>query len=135
MSARKSEKKHTNFMRNIFASALEMPEELALDLPRITLVGNISLNVENHKGIISYSAEEVRLRINDGYLVARGSGLKLRSINSSDISLEGEIRNLAIVLDMQGDGGILSPEDLARLLQEELADDLSLDGKTEKSEV
>lgn len=135
MSARKSEKKHINFMRNIFASALEMPEELALDLPRITLVGNISLNVENHKGIISYSAEEVRLRINDGYLVARGSGLKLRSINSSDISLEGEIRNLAIVLDMQGDGGILSPEDLARLLQEELADDLSLDGKTEKSEV
>lgn len=105
-----------------FADVLEMPEELALDLPRITLVGNINLNVENHKGIISYSASEVRLRVSDGYLIARGSGFALRSINKTDIFLEGEISNLAIVLDNKGDGGVFGNEDLAALLQEELAD-------------
>jgi sporulation protein YqfC len=105
-----------------FADVLEMPEELALDLPRITLVGNINLNVENHKGIISYSASEVRLRVSDGYLIARGSGFALRSINKTDIFLEGEISNLAIVLDNKGDGGVFGNEDLAALLQEELAE-------------
>jgi sporulation protein YqfC len=105
-----------------FADVLEMPEELALDLPRITLVGNINLNVENHKGIISYSASEVRLRVSDGYLIARGSGFALRSINKTDIFLEGEISNLAIVLDNKGDGGVFGNEDLAALLQEELID-------------
>lgn len=108
-------------MRAMFAEALEIPEELALDLPRITLVGNINLNVENHKGIIAYSSSEVRLRISDGYLVARGAGFALRSISRTDVFLEGEINNLAIVLDMKGDGGVLSEQDMAELLAEELA--------------
>ena len=69
MAARKA-KKRLLHMQSLFAEALEVPEELALDLPRITLLGNISLEVENHKGIISYSAREVRLRVSDGYLIA-----------------------------------------------------------------
>ena len=81
-------------MRAMFAEALEMPEELALDLPRVTLIGNVSLHIENHRGIINYSAQEVRLRVSEGYLIARGSGFKLRSISKTDVSLEGEINNL-----------------------------------------
>lgn len=110
-------------MRSVLADALEIPEELALDLPRITLVGNLNLNVENHKGIISYAADEVRLRVSDGYLVARGHNFALRSISKTDVFLEGEITNLAIVLDMRGDGGVLSSADLAALLAEELAEE------------
>ena len=110
-------------MRSVLADALEIPEELALDLPRITLVGNLNLNVENHKGIISYAADEVRLRVSDGYLVARGHNFALRSISKTDVFLEGEITNLAIVLDMRGDGGVLSDADLAALLAEELAEE------------
>lgn len=113
-------------MRAMFAEALEMPEELALDLPRVTLIGNVSLHIENHRGIINYSAQEVRLRVSEGYLIARGSGFKLRSISKTDVSLEGEINNLAIVLDADappdGPGGWLNSEDLAQLLREELAD-------------
>ena len=113
-------------MRAMFAEALEMPEELALDLPRVTLIGNVSLHIENHRGIINYSAQEVRLRVSEGYLIARGSGFKLRSSSKTDVSLEGEINNLAIVLDADappdGPGGWLNSEDLAQLLREELAD-------------
>jgi sporulation protein YqfC len=126
-------KKIGSVFGSVFADVLEMPEELALDLPRITLVGNINLNVENHKGIISYSAREVRLRVSDGYLIARGSGFALRSINKTDIFLEGEISNLAIVLDMQGDDGGQGSEDLAALLQEELAEAVNADDNAENA--
>lgn len=119
MRAKNSKKQ---LMRRMMADVLEFPEDLALDLPRITLVGNINLNVENHKGIISYTANEVRLRVSDGYLIARGSNFSLRSISKTDVFLEGEISNLAIVLDSQGDGGVLSDDDLAKLLAEELAE-------------
>ncbi len=127
MAAKNSKiKKPGQFMRAMFAEALEMPEELALDLPRVTLIGNVSLHIENHRGIINYSAQEVRLRVSEGYLIARGSGFKLRSISKTDVSLEGEINNLAIVLDADappdGPGGWLNSEDLAQLLREELAD-------------
>lgn len=123
MAARKA-KKRLLHMQSLFAEALEVPEELALDLPRITLLGNISLEVENHKGIISYSAREVRLRVSDGYLIARGNGFKLRSISKMDATLEGEINNLAIVLDADAgnvNNNWLNQEDLAELLQEELS--------------
>lgn len=123
MAARKA-KKRLLYMQSLFAEALEVPEELALDLPRITLLGNISLEVENHKGIISYSAREVRLRVSDGYLIARGNGFKLRSISKMDATLEGEINNLAIVLDADAgnvNNNWLNQEDLAELLQEELS--------------
>lgn len=119
----KNNSRKKQFMRSVLADALEIPEELALDLPRITLVGNLNLNVENHKGIISYAADEVRLRVSDGYLVARGHNFALRSISKTDVFLEGEITNLAIVLDMRGDGGVLSDADLSALLAEELAEE------------
>lgn len=110
-------------MRRVMADVLEIPEDLALDLPRITLVGNLNLNVENHKGIISYTANEVRLRVNDGYLIARGSSFALRSISKTDVFLEGEISSLQIVLDSLGGGGVLSDADLAALLAAELAEE------------
>ena len=66
MAAKNSKiKKPGQFMRAMFAEALEMPEELALDLPRVTLIGNVSLHIENHRGIINYSAQEVRLRVSE----------------------------------------------------------------------
>lgn len=116
-------RKKQPLMRRMMADVLEIPEDLALDLPRITLVGNINLNVENHKGIISYTADEVRLRVSDGYLIARGRGFSLRSISKIDVFLEGEINSLQIVLDSLGDGGVLSDEDLAKLLAEEAVED------------
>lgn len=115
-------------MRRVMADVLEIPEDLALDLPRITLVGNLNLNVENHKGIISYTANEVRLRVNDGYLIARGSSFALRSISKTDVFLEGEISSLQIVLDSLGGGGVLSDADLAALLAAELAEEQTATG-------
>ena len=123
-------------MQSLFADALEMPEEIALDLPRITLLGNQSLEIENHKGIISYSVHEVRLRVSDGYLIARGNGFKLRSISKTEVSLTGEINHLAIVLDAEAsdDNTWLSQDDLEKLLQEELAENTS-ETKPEQTEV
>jgi hypothetical protein len=71
--------------------------------------------------------------VSDGYLIARGSGFALRSINKTDIFLEGEISNLAIVLDMQGDDGGQGSEDLAALLQEELAEAVNADDNAENA--
>lgn len=131
-------RKKQPLMRRMMAEVLEIPEDLALDLPRITLVGNINLNVENHKGIISYTADEVRLRVSDGYLIARGLGFSLRSISRTDVFLEGEINSLQIVLDSLGDGGVLSDDDLARLLAEEAAenaDNVDNDERSRQAEV
>lgn len=107
MSRKKQQKqKRSNkpkLFGSFFAEVFEMPEELAMDLPRITLIGNIKLSVENHKGIMEYSEHEIRLRVNDGFLAAKGNNLALKNISPDEVLLQGEITQMAIVLDQRDD--------------------------------
>lgn len=112
-------------MRSLFTDILELPEEISLDLPKIVLLGNQRLSVENHKGIISYGKNEVKLRVNDGYLVALGNNFVLKGINQTDLFLQGEILNLRMILDNNQEDIDLC-EDLATLLAEEAQEALIL---------
>ncbi|MDR3565197.1 MAG: sporulation protein YqfC [Negativicutes bacterium] len=73
------------------AGLLEIPQDIVLDLPRITMLGNKQLLVENHKGIIEYTSALVRIKLNQGELSIGGSGLSLGSLQMELILVEGEI--------------------------------------------
>ena len=34
-----------------FSQMLDLPVEISLDMPKISLIGNIELRIDNHKGI------------------------------------------------------------------------------------
>ncbi len=105
MSKKKKRRKteRSKIFGNIFAEVFEMPTELAMDLPRITLIGSLKLSVENHKGIMEYSEHEIRLKVNDGFLVAKGNDLALKNISTDEVLLQGEINKIAVVLDKRED--------------------------------
>ena len=76
------------------ADFFELPKELLLNLPRVTLVGNIQLYLENYGGIIEYNAELLRLKIKGGEIVIKGKGLVIKHFAGEEIFLEGEIYSL-----------------------------------------
>ncbi|MGB9791646.1 MAG: sporulation protein YqfC [Thermacetogeniaceae bacterium] len=80
----------------LLAHYLELPKELVLDLPRITVVGDIQVFVENHKGIIEYTPEKLRISTSIGELQIEGTGLALRCIQPDEIGVDGKIR--AVIL-------------------------------------
>ena len=98
--AKKIKKKRFGHM---FKEVLDVPEEVALDLPKVTLIGNSSLDIENHQGIIHYDKTEMKLKVNHGFLVAKGRQLILRNISQEEVLIEGEILQIGIVLDAGGD--------------------------------
>jgi sporulation protein YqfC len=69
----------------------DLPREIVYDLPKVTLVGQIQLLMENHRGVIEYTAEKVRIAINAGELEITGQGLCIRNISRDDIAIEGDI--------------------------------------------
>ncbi|MDK2895742.1 MAG: hypothetical protein PWQ98_1869 [Moorella sp. (in: firmicutes)] len=73
---------------------LELPADAVLDLPRLTLVGNSRLVVENHRGISEYQPDLVRLKLSTGELEIKGTGIILREIKPDAIALEGTIQSL-----------------------------------------
>ncbi|QGP92512.1 YabP family protein [Neomoorella glycerini] len=73
---------------------LELPADAVLDLPRLTLLGNSRLVVENHRGISEYQPDLVRLLLSTGELEIKGTGMLLREIKPDAIALEGTIQSL-----------------------------------------
>lgn len=73
---------------------LEIPGDVALDLPKIILFGNIQLYIENHRGILEYSPEGVRVSVGEGEVMVEGENLILRNILPDELCVEGRIFSL-----------------------------------------
>ncbi|HIE12796.1 MAG TPA: sporulation protein YqfC [Desulfotomaculum sp.] len=73
------------------ALALELPGEVALDLPKIIITGNIQVLIENHRGIVAYSPELVKILVETGEVAVSGENLSLKSIVQDEIIIEGDI--------------------------------------------
>lgn len=67
----------------------DFPQDVILDLPRITMLGNRQLLVENHKGIIEYTSSFVRIKITQGELFVKGRQLTIGNLQMEQILIEG----------------------------------------------
>lgn len=84
-------------MRKIMTEVLDLPKDLVLDLPRVTLIGNVQLTLENHRGVILYTDSHIRVAVARGELVVAGQKLTLRSILPDEIIVDGTITNVSYI--------------------------------------
>ncbi len=91
---RKESREERNKWRENIADFFELPKEVLMNLPRITLIGNIQLYLENYAGIIEYNQEILRLSIRGGEIVIRGDDLIIRNFFSEEIYIEGKIHSI-----------------------------------------
>ncbi|MGE5614877.1 MAG: sporulation protein YqfC [Bacillota bacterium] len=84
-------------MREKFMELLELPKELVLDIPKITVVGKGDMMIENYKGVIEYNSDRIRVNTGIGTLKITGAGLFIREITSEDIIISGGIHSLEFV--------------------------------------
>lgn len=91
---RKESKEERKKWRENMADFFELPKEIFLNLPRITLIGNLQLYLENFGGIIEYSDEILRLKIKNGEVVIRGRELAIKNFFGEEIYVEGDIKSI-----------------------------------------
>ncbi|WP_427339548.1 sporulation protein YqfC [Caloranaerobacter sp. DY30410] len=84
-------KRKVDDIKSTISDILELPKDIVLDLPKITLIGNLQLYIENHKGIIEYSKQRIRINTNIGILRIVGKDLTIRTIVTEEIIVAGEI--------------------------------------------
>ena len=87
-------KKKIEDVKTRVSEALELPKEITLDLPKISMVGNIQMLVENHKGIIEYSPNSIRVNSSIGVIRIDGEDMNLRNIGSDDIIIIGTVKKI-----------------------------------------
>lgn len=89
--------KRREIISRAMAEFLEIPKDLVLDLPQITVIGRNELYLENHRGIIEYSSQRLRINLSRGFLEILGEKLEIKALLPDEIKIWGEISSFKFV--------------------------------------
>lgn len=73
---------------------LELPKEIVLNMPKLTMLGNGDLIVENYKGIVEYDEGIIRLNTTSGIIKVTGINILIKEITLESIMIFGDIKSL-----------------------------------------
>lgn len=82
--------------RSAGAPALEWLCDLSGKTARVTSIGNRSLLVENHCGILEFTAERIALASRCGNIEVEGAELSLAEVRRDALVIRGSIRNVKL---------------------------------------
>ena len=81
--------KISNSLKNFLTSDVELPNEIVLNVPLITIVGNNKILIENFKNIVQYSNEIIKINTTCGILKIAGKNLFLKELNKNKVLING----------------------------------------------
>lgn len=90
-------KKSIENLKINISDRLELPIEIVMDLPKITIIGNMEVNIANHKGIIEYSIDLIRINTKVGVVKITGQKMEIKNIFAEEISIVGSIEKIEII--------------------------------------
>ncbi|MFD1850239.1 sporulation protein YqfC [Oceanobacillus bengalensis] len=90
-------KKFRQHVRSLLINSFALPSDVILELPRITIIGQIHVYIENHQGLATYSEKELKLKINKGYVQIIGKEFVLKMMLPEEILLEGTISDIKFI--------------------------------------
>ncbi len=73
---------------------LGIPADAVVRMPRIQLVGSISLYAENYELITEYTDKRMILAAKDGFVEISGSGLRIAEACGRNLSVKGNIASV-----------------------------------------
>ena len=78
--------------------ALELPKEIMLNLPLISLIGREEVTIENYKGILEYGEETVRIGTAAGVLRLTGKALCMKQLSAECMVVTGSVEKLEFLI-------------------------------------
>lgn len=78
-------------IRERIAEMTEIPKDFMMNMPRVTILGNREIYVDNYKGLLEYSGELIRLLTTNKIISIKGDGLLITRIVEDAIFVGGNI--------------------------------------------
>ncbi|KIL46039.1 YabP/YqfC family sporulation protein [Jeotgalibacillus campisalis] len=75
-------------------STLQLPDDLLLDLPRVTWIGSFLLHIENHKGLLKVEDHCIVVKVFDGFLKINGDSLQIQSMLTDEMTIKGYVSEI-----------------------------------------
>ena len=76
------------------AELFDLPADVVAGLPHVEIVGSGHFYMEHHRGILSYSGEEIAVNAEKMIVRVFGEGLELVSMTGDALRIQGTIRRV-----------------------------------------
>lgn len=84
-------------IKSRISESLELPKEVILNIPVLKVVGKNDIYIENHKGIVEYSSEILRINSEIGIIKIVGKNLYIKEINREELFILGDINMIEFI--------------------------------------
>ncbi|EHI98072.1 MULTISPECIES: sporulation protein YqfC [unclassified Clostridium] len=81
--------------REKILNKLDFPSDISLDLPKIIVVGDREITIENHKGIIFFETNMVKINSRIGAIVISGRDFEILFIAETSITISGVFKGIS----------------------------------------
>jgi sporulation protein YqfC len=85
-------------IKSRISDSLELPKEVILNIPVLKVVGKNDVYIENHKGIVEYSSEILRINSEIGIIKIVGKNLYIKEINREELFIFGDINMIEFII-------------------------------------
>lgn len=80
--------------RQELSEILELPLDVSLDLPKVTILGSLGVLIENHRGLIQYSPQKMVIGVGRGQISISGRDLQIEEVDREDVVVKGLIETV-----------------------------------------
>ena len=81
--------------REIIAEKFDLPKDIVLNVPKITIIGNEEITIENHKGIILFERNIMKINTKVKPINIEGENFEILYIGDSTITISGKFKSIS----------------------------------------
>ena len=76
------------------ADAANLPKDVVLGVPILTLTGHNEVNIENYRGILEYTEQLIRINVRSGQIRITGKSLEINYYTTTDMKITGKVEKI-----------------------------------------
>lgn len=73
---------------------LDLPQDIVFDLPKITVIGDSEITIENHKGIVLFEEKEIKINSGIGLISIYGDNFEVLFMGGRTLALKGFFKSI-----------------------------------------
>ena len=81
-------------IKSKIARKLNIPEDISDGLPIVTVTGKSEVYVENYRGIIEYSKNQIKIQTKCGRICITGEELEIAYYTNTDMKIIGKLETM-----------------------------------------
>ena len=76
------------------ADEANLPKDVVLGVPILTLTGHYEVNIENYRGILEYTEQLIRINVRSGQIRITGKSLEINYYTTTDMKITGKVEKI-----------------------------------------